>query len=55
MFYLYKMNPIIVEKGVLRKNIVQYLYFTVLQYQKNWTVQESDIAVWLHSQYIAQH
>jgi len=40
-------------KKHLRKYIVQYLYFTVLQYQKDWMVQESNIAVWLHSWYIA--
>jgi len=32
----------------------QYLCFKVLWYQKNWTVQESNIAVWLNSWYIAQ-
>jgi len=36
-----KMNLIFVEKAFLRKNILQYLYFTV---SKNWTVQESNIA-----------
>jgi len=49
------MNLIFGEKAFFRNNIVQCLYFMALWYQKNWMVQESNIAVWLHSWYIAQH